>query len=295
MSANSNFFICSCAILVLTIINYKLGPIVTGKVGYTSYDDNTWALSNCKKMSDDYEEAKKTNPYMTILTKNEYELRIRRCKHERAMYNMEYTSIVFNGVIGFICLILTLKSETITSTGFIGMGCGIVGFILTLVYVIYNGIVYTHYYDTDTYKVDGKGAFAKLKDNSYKCFYYNEAYDIEALKAKYSDLIKSQYNYNKKLQDSFTNDPEKAGCSNVSPLECRDKESIPYVANSYYDYTDGTTRKQCQKLYYRKFFYDYTNYDKSACFLTVLLLSIIILLCYCGLIFSGFMVNKEKS
>ena len=158
---------------------------------------------------DNYEEAKKTNPYMTILTKNEYELRIRRCKHERAMYNMEYTSIVFNGVIGFICLILTLKSETIESTGFIGMGCGAVGFILTLVYVIYNGIVYTHYYDTNIYKVDGKGAFAKLKDNSYKCFYYNEAYDIEALKAKYSDLIKSQYNYNKKLQDSFTNELKK--------------------------------------------------------------------------------------
>ena len=295
MSANSNFFICSCAILVFTIINYNLGPIINGRVGNSYLARNSWALVNCKKYSDDYEKEKQTNPSMTIYTKNQRELRIRRCKHERAMYNMEYTSIVFNAVIGFICLILTLKSETIAMTGFIGMGCGVVGFILTLVYVIYNGIVYTHYYDSYIYKVDGNGAFAKLKDNSYKCFYHNEPYDEEALYAKYSDLIKSQYNYNKKLDDSFSNDPEKAGCQEVSPSRCRDTETIAYDNSGKYNYYEGSTLKQCQKLYSHETFDNYVNYDKSACFLTVLLLSILILLCYCGLIFSGFMINKEKS
>ena len=53
--------------------------------------------------------------------------------------------------------------------------------------------------------------------------------------------------------------------------------------------------KRCPKLYYKKLYTDYKNYDLSARFLTVLLLSIIILLCYCGLIFSGLMLSKEQS
>ena len=49
MSANSNFFICSCAILVFTIINYNLGPIINGRVGNSYLARNSWALVNCKK------------------------------------------------------------------------------------------------------------------------------------------------------------------------------------------------------------------------------------------------------
>ena len=92
---------------------------------------------------------------------------------------MEYTSFIFNIFISFVCVLLGLyglQKETIPKTGYIGMGCGIVGLILTLVYVIYNGVVYTNYYNTEIYKVDGDGAFAEYdqKNNRYECFYYKK-------------------------------------------------------------------------------------------------------------------------
>ena len=279
MSSGSNFFICACAILVFSIINYKIGPIINYRVG------TDWALANCEELQDQYDEAKELNPNMSDEEKESFAFPIRRCRNKKAMHNMEHTSVVFNGVIGFICVLLGLyglQKEVIPKTGTIGMACGVVGFILTLVYVIYNGVVYNNYYDRNIYKVDGDGAFAELDGSSYECFYYNKPKDDEALIAKYSDLIKSQYNYNKDLKDSFNTDSEKVNCR-ASPSLCATREYIPAA---------GST---CKKLYYRQIINDYENYDKSARFLTALLLSIITLLCYCGLIFSGFTLSKEQS
>ena len=101
---------------------------------------------------------------MSEEVKERRESKIRKCRNEQAMYNMEHTSIAFNGVIGFICVLFGLyglQKELIPKTGIIGIVCGVIGLILTLVYVIYNGVVYTNYYDDDDiYKVDGDGAFA---------------------------------------------------------------------------------------------------------------------------------------
>ena len=277
MSSGTTFFICACAILLFSIINYKLAPIINGRVGYS------WGLLNCAKMSDDYDSAREANPDMSDEQKETFESDIRKCRNRKAMHDMEHTSIVFNGVIGFICVLLGLyglQKEVIPKTGTIGMACGVVGLILTLVYVIYNGVVYTNYYDSHIYKVDGDGAFAELDGDSFECFYYKESKGEDAILAKYSDLIKSQYNYNKDLKDSFTNDQDKVHCQS-SPSVCETQETIPSM---------GST---CKKLYFKQTFNTYENYDQSARFLTALLLSIITLLCYCGLIFSGFTLSKE--
>ena len=277
MSAGSNFFICACAILAFSIINFKIGPISSGTVG------STWARQNCEEYVVEYDEAKERNPNMSDDEKETYELKISTCRNKKAMHNMEHTSQVFNGVIGFICVLLGLyglQKEMIPKTGMIGMACGVVGFILTLVYVIYNGVVYCNYYDRTIYKVDGDGAFAELDGGFYECFYYNKPNDEEALKAKYSDLIKSQYNYNRDLALSFVKDSEKNGCQR-DPTFCRDVEKIPYspydLSYNYLD--DNYQQRPCLKLYNRVSFDDNTNYDKSARFLTALLLSIITLLC----------------
>jgi len=84
MSAGSNFFICACAILVFSIINYKIGPIINGVVG------PTWALENCAKMSDDFKDDKKSDPDMSEEVKERRESKIRKCRNEQAMYNMEH-------------------------------------------------------------------------------------------------------------------------------------------------------------------------------------------------------------
>ena len=288
MSAGANFFVVSCAILIFSIINLSIGPVINKAI---SNNGN----ANCKMLVDTYDDE---GERMSEDDKKQLELDIRECRNKKAMSNMEYTSCIFNIFIAFVCVLLGLyglQKETIPKTGYIGMGCGVVGLILTLVYVIYNGVVYTNYndYDSNIYKVDGDGAFAEYdqKNNRYECFYYKKD-DKNAVYAKYCDLIKSQYNYDYDLIKSFSNEGKMECTNKVYPSSCRKEE---YITRQY-KRSDGSL---CTKLYYFSeydtYHNSYINYNKSARFLTVLLLSILILLCYCGLIFSGFMLTKEQS
>jgi len=289
------FFAISCAILALSVINLSIGPIVTKKVG------EDWDQDNCEYYSDRYANAKKSNPNMDEAKKKDYEYDISNCSNKKAMYNMEYTSFIFNMAIGFICVLLGLygfQKEVLPKTGIIGMACGALGFILTLVYVIYNGVVYTNYYtdEDEIYKRDGDGAFAEWKDDilQYECYYFTDYGDTRGFYAKYSDLIKSQYNYNYNLNKSFFEDYDKSNCTRSNPSDdCKNGNIIDPIIYRDINYNPH----MCQKLYYHDptEFTNYKNYDISARFLTVLLLSIVILLCYCGLIFFGFMLNKDPS
>ena len=295
MGSGKNFFFVSCIILVLATINMGVGPIMNKKLG------TSWGNANCEKMANDYEDEKKSNPSMDELTKEEREYNINQCKNKKTMYNMEYTSFVFNIVIGFIGVLIGLyglQNEVIPKSGTIGMACGFVGLALTIVYVIFNIIVYTSYYDTQYYKVDSDGAFAEREGTRYKCYYFKEKEDYRSLFAKYSDLIKSQYNYNKELSDSFKNEREKRyGCTvnDGSIALCALDEYLDIPAT----YTNGNNEVvPCSKLYYHDSyneFDDFSNYDKSARILTTLIFSILIILCYLGFIFSGFILNKESA
>ena len=287
MSPGANFFIASCAILIFSVINLSIGPSINNTTNVN------WALLNCEELEHKLDDLKRDNPDLPEAQINQLESSIRMCHNMKAMYNMEFTSFIFNIVIAFVCVLLGLyglQKETIPKTGYIGIGCGVVGLILTLVYVILNGIVYTNYFFDGIYKVDGDGAFAEYdqKIGGYECFYYKKD-DYLAIYAKFCDLIKSQYNYDYDLKKSFENDPAKSGsgCRQVYPDDCILKD---YIFGNY-----TYNNKRCPKLYYKKLYTDYKNYDLSARFLTVLLLSIIILLCYCGLIFSGFMLSKDQS
>ena len=296
--SGATFFISSCAIVALTIVNLGIGPSINSKIG-------TWSSNNCLKISDKLEERIENDPNITEEYKEEKNREIKKCKDQKAMYEMEYTSFIFNAGIGFICILLGLfglQKEMEKKTGIIGMALGVIGFTLTLVYVIFNGIVYTNYYDDKEkiYKIDGEGAVAELVEgekNKYKCLYFNKVNDTEALYAKYSDLIKSQYNYNKELVDSFKDKyHDKFYCTvNIGDylFNCAADEYWE-VNNTYFD-DNWDNEYPCKKLYYPYFLKDfqtYKNYDVSARFLTVLILSVFILLCHCLLAFSGFKLFK---
>jgi len=303
MSAGANFFVCSCAILVLAIINLNVGPCVNK---YNSYSG--WALKHCGKLSDDLNDLITNNE--TQIKIEEKEREITECRNKKAMYNMEYISFIFNAIIGFICTLLglhSLQSGIIPKNGMIGMVLGVIGFILSFIYVVLNGIVYTNYCYDKILKREGDSSFAILQGDIYKCLYFNKPNDTEAIYATYSDLIKSQYNYNKELKDYFSSDnkedyPEKYSCNvyndiytrrYIDPKNCANEEIIEKEKN----YTDKKKNQQrCQKLYYYAYGYSgYHNYDLSARFLTALLMSLFTVLCYCGLAFSGFMLSKESS
>ena len=295
MGPGQNFFVVSCTVLVLATINMGVGPIMNKKLG------QGWGLLNCARISDIYEEYKSS---MSEKAKKELEYEIKHCKQKKVMYNMEYTSFIFNMVIGFICVIIGLygiQKEVIPKSGLIAAACGVVGFTLTLVYVIYSMIVYTKYYDENTtiYKRDSDGAFAKLDGELYKCLYFKKEGDVTALYAKYSDLIKSQYNYNKKLTDSFVNVREKNSTYGYCVTSSSIVEScsqVGYINSTGYFYrNENNEAKPCSKLYYRNLINTFTNFDRSARMLTALISSILILLCYCALLFLGLMLSKISS
>lgn len=283
------FFCCACGILLFTTINLSIGPITSGRVG------PLWGIENCKFLSDQYDEAKKAYPNMSGKEKKyNFQWEINKCTREKGMHDMEYTAFIFDIVIGFVCALLGLlhlfgvAPKFVEITGVIGIGCGGVGLILTLVYVILNGIVYTNYYNSNIYKRDGDGAFAEWKNGKYECMYYDDdALNIYSYYAKFSDIGKRQYNYNKdfiKSLESIHDD-----CKRL-PSHCEGVESFPGISNIITD----ANGKECKYLYItdNPRNYGIGNKDISDRFLTTLILSLFVCLANIGLIVFGFLMAK---
>ena len=293
------FLCCACCILILTIINLSIGPIISGKAD--SDGNIQWGTLNCGYYQDLYDENKKAHPEMTKEEKKYgYEWMIDCCKRKKGMHDMEYTAFIFDIVIGFVCSLmgllhfLDIKKDFVEKTGLIGLCCGGVGFILTLVYAIFNGIVYTNYYDIDNIivKRDGDGAFAELKGNEYESLYFDKKGNQHAFYAKYSDLIKKQYNYDKDYIESFSKD-EISGCT--VDFHCSEEDGKCGGTRS----NTNDISKNCQFLYIspsnqvRGDITGITNRDISNRFLTVLILSLFVCLAYIGLCLFGFLMAKS--
>ena len=294
------FFCCACCILVLTIVNLSIGPIV--KYGAA------WGTLNCAQIKDEYDKDKKAGIEITDKEKKyEYDWYSDECDRKKGMHDMEYTAFIFDIVIGFVCGLIgllhlfDLKKDFVVNTGLIGLVCGAVGFILTFVYVIFNGLVYTNYYSSSIYKIDGDGAFAELEGNRYKCLYYDDkALNVYSFYAKYSDLGKKQYNYNKGLEE----DLEKVDKCRTSPSICIDTsfQLYPYpLGKEYYEsggaIPDTDNNKDCQFLYTDQ---DLTDLgigykDISDRFLTALILSLFVCLANIGLALFGFMLFRTPN
>ena len=293
------FFCCACCILLLTIINLSIGPVISGKL-------DGFGTMNCARIKDLYD-SNKDNGVEGDELKYGYKWYVENCQRSKGMYDMEYTSFIFDVAIGLVCGLLGLlhfwevKKDFVSKTGLIGLCCGIVGFILTFVYVILNGLVYTKSH-TGIYKMDGDLAFAELKGDKYECYYFDKKYNDHALMAKYCDLNKKQYNYDKDLIKKYET-AEVAGCGN-NPSICEhadngylEKVQVPRQKYS----TDNTANIECKYLYYRPnlnsrdvWLNDYTNKDISDRFLTVLILSLLVCLANIGLALFGFLLFKNK-
>ena len=291
MSKGLIFFCCSCAILLFTIINLSVGPIISGKVGKDKQFNSEfyWGTANCEYWKDLYDESHASGDVL----KYGLEWAKDECIRKKAMHDMEYTSFIFNAVIGYVCATLGLlhlfdvKKEFVSKTGLIGLGCGIVGFVFSFVYVILNGLVYTTYYDYDNnnfiYKRDSDGVFAEKKGNDYECIYFDSEHNTHALIAKYSDLIQKQYNYNKDLYESL----EKIDDS------CKIDPSIVSIGTD--GKIDSSSYTACgDKLYVDV---DYLtigveNKDISDRFLTTLILSLFVCLANIGLAIFGFLLFR---
>ena len=286
------FFCCACVILLFTIINLSIGPIVSYTTG------RSWGTLNCAIMSDNYDDKKGKSPGLTDDQKKYYWQRpIDECNNKKAMHDMEYTAFIFDIVIGFICGLLgllhffDLKKDFIPKTGLIGFICGIIGFIFTFVYLILNGLVYTNYgpYNSSTgspsfyssyIKADSDGAFAEKEGSKYKLIYFDKKENYYALFTTFSDFGKKQYNYDRDMYKAHQTDSS-----------CYLREYISYDANGYIT-SPSISNTNCKKLYIIPTT-GISYKDISDRFLTALILSLFVCIANIGLALFGFLLWKS--
>ena len=285
------FFAFSCCILVLSIINLSIGPVVNKVVSEIKIgsDEVPWATANCaryKDLKDDEDDEDK---------KNQIQSAIDACERVKGMHDMEYTSFIFDIVIGFVCGLLglfhlfELKKEFVPKTGLIGLVCGIVGFALSFVYVIFNGLVFTSKYagirerESDGYFAEKKGTSA----NIYSCFASYDKDDIFTGYAKFSDLNKKQYNYEKDFYgDDFDYHCE---CENLL-RECSKGETIDISLTS--SGCESDIQGASCKYIYAEAIEENGYKDIFDRFLTTLILSLVVCLANIGLALFGFLLFR---
>jgi len=294
------FLVFSGAILIFTIISICCAPIINGDIIGAS----GWKTKNCKYYEDVYKLDK------TDANKKAKNL----CNRQKAMYGLEYSSLIIDVVLGFICTILGLLHffdvakpfEKIS--GIIGLSTGIIGFILTLVYICYSGYIFTN--DTtkgfdDSYeyytftnpdgstrsgsgpliKLDKEGAFAEWDDSKgqYKCLFY-KSNKPNSILITYSDLGKKQYNYEKKRH--YDIDSKYNTCIGVYSLCDGSNEYIPNTSAS-------NPQKKCPYLYLSSSPSGVENKYVFDRWVSTIIFSCFIAACCIGLAIFGFLLFKS--
>lgn len=209
----------------------------------------------------------------------------------------------------FVCCLLGFLNYYGVTKGFekiigiIGLASGIICFVMTFVYVCYSGYIFTHD-SPGIVKLDKDGLYAEWKDGKYVCKFYDSD-DTDKLYAKYSDLGKRQYNYNK--DDYFNSQASEAstckctysGSGSSSVEDCFkvfcDPDSNNFNAGEISIGTrpsyDG---KDCENLYIAQKSDSIDNkylYDR---WVTSIIFGVFVIACSLGLALFGFLIFKDS-
>lgn len=310
MNNNLFFLCCGVAFLVFSIIVICTAPIITGVLPKS----DEWNTQNCKIKSDAYDIYEKNHKNPTEAEKIQMETdkrEIHLCRRQNAMYSMEYTSVIFDVILSFICTILGLlhyfdvgKSFEKFS-GLIGLISGAICFILTFIYIIYSCYIFDNdiYEDNSGVRVEklySNGAYYKWEDSKYKRNYdeeenTNKPYlNLDLI--KYKDLGKKQYNYNSKMYKSY-NDPDvKDEIKN-----CK-YGVLSGIITTQLPYLDGSSSK-CEYVWLSSYssYSSYTSnlgYEHKYLFdkwITSIIFGVLILVCDIGLAIFGFLLFSGGS
>ena len=225
------------------------------------------------------------------------------------MIGLEYVISNLNIILGFICAFsgfLLYKEigrigEDAKYIGLIGLGCGVIGLVLTLVYTIESGLVFNDKADGNEIKIESDGSFMKLDGNKYKCINYKKD-NTDLLYLKYSDFGNKFLSYSKKI---FFSTQEKEykyhdcniyGVINSNYLEelCENLESDPNNIDNRYHFTnqprkyyDTTTNPYTEKGTCDKLFYISTTINNQYKILYDRWLTTIIFCCFIMLLNIG--------
>jgi hypothetical protein len=297
----------SCGILLLTIVTICNAPIIT----HTIKDADEWGVQNCQYYADNHKDIEDDKD----LDKDEKDKQLESndkekhlCERTKAMYGLEYAAFILDLVFGFSCTLFSLlhffgvgKSFE-KLTGIIGLICGVIGFIFTLIYIIYSGYIFTNDKQGEIPKLDKNREIAKWTGTKYECLFYDKD-DDDSIYAKWSDLGKKQYNYHKDF--SFPDDNSKYNdCKNfriiIEQLNQAGPDYYPTDLDELCGNDFGSLTKaqlnNCDYLFYGNG--DDINgvsnkyvYDK---WVTTIIFGCIIILLNIGLAVFGFLMFKDS-
>lgn len=280
------FFLCASAILILSTITICVAPIINN---FSPIRGNR----NCQLYSDEYDYSKSQYSKIPNPTKadkknlDKQKKLIGICKRENAIYALEYTSLICDIALGGICAILGLLhyleigKSIEKKTGLIGIIAGTIGFIITFIYIIFSGYIFTN----DKYGYL-KGSLierlfpnkAYLKDNGLK---YVPVYDLEKYEddddikyATYSEIGQKQYNYDPDILKTY---PEFDRCKENT------YETIDPNINPKCKYVWRTSTSNSSIRY--KYIYDRWT--------TAIVLGVFIFVLNIGLVLFGFFLFKN--
>ena len=211
MNAKLIFFITSSTIFILSIISICCAPIINKL--FPGFEN--WKSLNCALYSDleDSKEIQVNNLYNFRYLKN-------LCRRQKATYNLEYTSLIFNTSLSFIffylslLLHLSIGKEYKNTIGIFGFISGIICFILTLTYVCFSGYMFNndiafgraelnHLSLTSAIrKLFPNGATYKWSKDKYISAYEEDSSDYSSY-IRYKDLGDRRYNYDNDLVKKF--------------------------------------------------------------------------------------------
>ena len=258
------FLLISTVIVVFSVISFGSAPIIN-KTIKSSYK---WAYGNCQYKADQEEKATDLNAqYSHHRAKT-------LCQRKKAMYGLEYASLIFDVIFGFVCTLLSflkylkIGKGTEKKTGLVGLITGVVGFVLTFLYFVYSAYIFTK--DTPETSDVSAGRREKLfpsgglyirQGGTNVSPHANDKSD-DSQYVKYYELGQKQYNYDSDYYRLY----------NDASNQCK--------------YSPGPTSVTCSYAYYSAKS-DYSNkylYDKWT---NTLVFTFVISVCNIGLIIFG--------
>ena len=276
------FFCISCCLLIFSIIVVCTGPVITGVV------EGSWRNQNCQRYSDHHKYVDDKNLGGDL--KDEFLKHLKKgqhlCERQKAMYGLEYASLISDLFFGVLCSLLSLLH-------YFGIGkycekiTGIIG--LAWAYDLHASSPPTsspisHYNTGALVKLDKDRVFAEWKEGKYECFYYDKD-DEDSFYAKYNDLGKKQYNYHKDFELA-DGDYQRCKISN-NPTTINPKTICKNPSNRILS--------SCNKLYYSgnnlddEIYYKY-RYDK---WVTSIIFGCFIIALNLGLAIFGFLLFSQ--
>ena len=231
MDKNLIFFFISCCTVNFSIIVIYLDSFISNLLNTNLRNKQCQLFKNFDE-ANYYGEKSTSNQEMKSKIKTYLKKGKKLCPSNKMMHKFKYASFYANIFFGILCAILSLLHHYNIArrferyTGLIGVISGIVGIILTSMFIIYNGLLFSNddfgkdliYNTIATPAKNKKKEVVSYKNNKnewdnsekhYYNFYYGQK-DEELTYQKYKELCQ-EYKNNKKLatNDDDNEDNEK--------------------------------------------------------------------------------------